>query len=135
MAEQEKRRYYRIYSKRKIKLAFDTETYDECRLKDLSLGGLFVKGKFSQKVGDKCYVDIEQTSKTTYLTFKANAIILRQSDEGIALRFTSMSFESMVLLELILLYEPRDNNSDTKMTLPTDLPFDVCEEEFTLPEE
>jgi len=138
MSEQEKRRYVRIHFKRQVQLDFFTEVYDKCQVKNISLGGLFVNGKFPHKVDDQCYVNITLTSKTTYLSFKALAEIVRQDDEGIegiALKFISMSFESLVLLELILLYEPREKSSDTEteIKLPTDLPFEICEEESSIP--
>ena len=135
MSEQERRRYFRIHFKRQVQLDFSTEVYDKCQANNISLGGLFVNGKFPHKVDDQCYVNITQTSKTTYMTFKAIAKIIRQDDEGIALKFISMSFESLVLLELILLYEPRGKSSDTEIKLPTDLPFEISEEESSIPDE
>jgi len=134
MFEQEKRRFFRIHFKRQVQLDFFTEVYDECLVKNISLGGMFVIGKFPHKVDDECHVSIVQKSKTTNFTFKALAKIVRQDDEGIALQFISMSFESLVLLELILLYEPRDKSSDTEIKLPSDLPFKICEEESFIPD-
>ena len=134
MFDQEKRRYFRMHFKRQVQLNFSTEVYDQCQVNNISLGGMFVNGKFPHKVNDQCYVNITQTSKTTYFTFKALAKILRQDNEGIALMFVSMSYESLVLLELTLLYEPREKSSDTEMELPKDLPFEISEEEFTVPD-
>jgi hypothetical protein len=39
-----------------------------------------------------------------------------------------MSFESLLSLEIILLYQARETASDTEMKLPKDLPFEICEE-------
>ena len=134
MSVQEKRRYFRIHFKRQVQLDFLTEVYDNCQVRDLSLGGMFVNGNFPHKVDDKCYVNITQTSKTTYLTFKALAKIVRQDDDGIALIFISMSFESLVLLELTLLYEPREETSGAEINLPTDLPFEISDEGSLTPD-
>ena len=133
MFEQEKRRHFRIHFKRQVQLDFFTEVYDKFQVKNISLGGMFVNGKFPFKVDDQCNVSITQTSKTTYFTFKALAEIVRQDDEGIALKFISMSFESLVLLELILLYEPREKSSDTEIKLPTDLPFEISDDVSSFP--
>ena len=134
MFDQEKRRYFRMHFKRQVQLNFFTEVYDQCQVNNISLGGMFVNGKFPHKVNDQCYVNITQTSKTTYFTFKALAKIVRQDNEGIALMFVSMSYESLVLLELTLLYEPREKSSDTEIELPKDLPFEISEEEFPVPD-
>lgn len=129
MSAQEKRCHFRIHFKRQVQLDFSSEVYDNCQIKNISLGGMFITGKLPHKVNDQCYVTISQQSKTSSLTFKAQTKIVRKDDEGIALQFVSMSFEDMVSLELILLFEPREKSSDVEQALPTDLPFKICEEE------
>ena len=129
MSEQEKRCCFRIDFERLVKLDFLPDVYDKCPVDNISLGGMFVNGTFQQKAGDRCYAYFTQTSKTTYLTFKVLAKIVRQDDSGIAIKFISMPFESLVTLELILLYESREKSSNIEMKLPTDLPFKVSEEE------
>lgn len=135
MAEQEKRRFFRIHFKRQVQLDFSAKTYDDCEIKDISLGGMFVLGNFQQNVNDQCYVFLAQTSDTAHLKLKILAKIVRRHDTGIALEFISMSYESKMLLELILLYEPREEASGVEPELPSDMPFAIVEEEPTLPEE
>lgn len=135
MFGEEKRRYFRIQFSRQIQLNFSTEVYEECQVDNISLGGMFVKGTFPHEAEEKCDVSITQTSSTTNFTFKAVAEIVRRVDDGIALKFTSMSFESLMLLELILQYEPREDSLDAEIKLPTDLPFEVNEEEFSISDE
>jgi len=93
---------------------------------------MLVAGEFPHKVKDQCYVIISQQSKTASLTFKAQAKIIRKDDESVALEFVSMSFEGMVSLELILLFEAGEESPGLERTLPTDLPFMICEDESTL---
>lgn len=128
MSAQEKRRYVRIHFERQVQLDFFTEVYVKCPVKNISLGGMFVTGQFPSKVDDQCYVNLAQTGKKTYLALEALATVVRREDEGIALQFTSMSFESLLSLEIILLYQARETASDTEMKLPKDLPFEICEE-------
>jgi hypothetical protein len=128
MSAQEKRRYVRIHFTREVQLDFFTEAYVKCPVKNISLGGMFVNGQFPSKVDDQCYVNLAQTGKKTYLALEALATVVRREDEGIALQFTSMSFESLLSLEIILLYQARETASDTEMKLPKDLPFEICEE-------
>lgn len=134
MFKEEKRRHFRKHFERQVKLAFFTEFYDQCQVQNISFGGLFVQGQFPYKAGDQCYVIITHSGKSTRMTFRALAEIVRHEEEGIALRFLSMSFESLVLLELILLYEQEEMSSGKERKLPTDLPFELCEEEPSLPE-
>jgi len=128
MSEQEKRRFVRIHFERHVQLDFSTEFYDNCQIKNLSFGGMFVHGKFPHKVDDQCYINLAQTSKTTSLTLKALSKVVRQDDEGIALDFISMSFESLLSLEMILLYQEREKSTDTDLQLPDKIPFAICED-------
>ena len=128
MSEQEKRRFVRIHFERQVQLDFFTEFYDNCQIKDLSFGGIFVHGKFPHKVDDQCYINLTQTSKTTSLKLKALSKVVRQGDEGIALDFISMSFESLLSLEMILLYQEREKSTDTDIQLPENIPFTICED-------
>ncbi len=128
MSEQEKRRFGRIHFERQVQLDFFNQFYDNCQIQNLSFGGMFVNGKFPHKANDQCYVNLAQTSKTTYLTLKALSKVVRQNDEGIALEFISMSFESLLSLEMILLYQEREKSVDTDIQLPENMPFKICED-------
>lgn len=128
----EKRRYVRIPITRHVQLFFSSRRYDDCQLRNISLGGLYINGKFDQKVDEECVVNLTQTTQSTSLTFKADARVVRQDDGGVALEFTSMSFKSLLSLEMILLYEPREDGEENKIELPEDLPFKVTEEDAPL---
>ncbi len=128
MSEQEKRSFDRIHFERQVQLDFSTEFYDNCQIRNLSFGGMFVCGKFPHPADDQCYVNLAQTSKTTSLTLKALAKVIRQTDEGIALKFISMSFESLLSLEMILLYQEREKSDNSDITLPENIPFKICED-------
>jgi len=130
MSEQEKRRFVRIHFERQVQVDFFTEFYDNCQIKNLSFGGLFVSGKFPHTVDDQCYVNLAQTSKTTSLTLKALAKVIRRDDEGIALEFVSMSFESLLSLEMVILYQEREKSADTDIQLPENVPFKICEDAY-----
>jgi hypothetical protein len=128
MSEQEKRRFVRIHFKRQVQLDFFTEFYDKCQITNLSFGGLFVSGKFPHKIDDQCYLNLAQTSKTTSLTLKALAKVIRRDDKGIALEFVSMSFESLLSLEMVILYQEREKSADSDIQLPENIPFKICED-------
>ena len=128
MSKKEKRDFVRIHFERQVQLDFITAFYDNCQIRNLSFGGMFVNGKFPHTVDDQCYVNLAQTSKTTSLTLKALAKVIRQDEKGIVLGFVSMSFESLLSLEMIILYQERKKSTDTDMQLPETLPFKICED-------
>ena len=128
MSEQEKRRFVRIHFERQVQLDFFTEFYDDCQIMNLSFGGMFVNGNFPRTVDDQCYINLAQTSKTTSLTLKALAKVIRRDDKGIALEFVSMSFESLLSLEMVILYQEREKSADSDIKLPENIPFKICED-------
>ena len=134
MSVQEKRHHERIHFERRVQIDFFTEVYDQCQVKNISLSGMFVTGKFTHNVEDMCYVNLVQKGRNVYLKLEALAKVVRQEDEGIALHFTSMSFESLLSLEMILLYQLREKTADTEMKLPKDLPFEINEETSCFPD-
>ena len=133
-AVREKRVYKRIHFERQVQIDFFTEMYNQCQIKNISLGGMFVVGTFTHNVDDQCYVRLIQKGKNVYLTLEALAKVVRQEDEGIALHFTSMSFESLLSLEMILLYQAREGSADNELKLPENLPFEINEETSRFPD-
>ena len=127
MTEQERRRYVRIDLERQVDLEFFTDVYDKCQVKNISSGGMFVLGKFPRDIDDKCYVNFSQTSLNTCLTLQALAKVVRHNDEGLALEFTSMSFESLLSLEMILLFQEKEKAPHVEVKLPEILPFEIIE--------
>jgi len=135
MSEQEKRRFVRIHFERQVQVDFFSEIYDQGEVKNISLGGVYISGQFPHQVGDKCHVTVVQRGNKTYLTLKALAVVVRSDDEGIGLQFTSMSFESLLSLEMILIFEAREKSPNIDMKLPEELPFDVYDESPCMPDE
>ena len=124
MIEQDKRRHVRIDFERKVQLDFFTEVYDKCRVRDISLGGVFINGEFPPKLNTQCHVYLAQKGNNSLILLTALAKVVRHDDKGMALEFLSMSFESLLSLEMILLYQATD--IDVKM--PEKLPFEICED-------
>ena len=127
MTEQEKRAYVRIHFERQVQLEFFTEIFEKCRVKNISSGGMFVLGKFPPGIDKKCFVNVTQTSQNTSLTLQAFAKVVRQNDAGIALEFISMSFESLLSLEMILLFQEKGKSSFIEVKLPKQVPFEINE--------
>ena len=134
MTEQERRRYVRIHFARQVKLEFFTEIYDKCQVKNVSLGGMFVIGEFPQDLEDKCHLNFKQTSQDTCLTLQAFAKVVRQNNEGIAIEFISMSFESLLSLEMVLLFQEKEKSSTVEIKLPESLPFEISDKTSATPD-
>lgn len=128
MDQQERRQHVRIHFERSVQVEFFTEVFNDCQVRNVSLGGMFVIGQFSRDLDDKCYVNLVQRGNNTYLTLQALAKIVRQDDNGIGLQFTAMSFESLMSLEMILLFQEREKSPDAEIKIPDVLPFEISEE-------
>lgn len=132
---QEKRRFERIQFERQVQLDFSSELYTGCQLKNLSYRGVYVIGEYPHKAGEQCIVTLSQTSRTTSLRLKSLSQIVHRDKGGIGLEFLSMSFESLLSLEMILLYQGKEKSEDAERSVPSELPFQVCEDISWIPDE
>ena len=130
----DKRRFSRIDIAQQASIKFPGMIYEDCTIRDLSLTGMFVVGVFTQKSGDKCIIKFSQTSATSHFYFKAAAKMVRRTNEGIGIEFTSMPMYSYMLLETTLLYESKDPVS-IGLQLPENCPFEIIDELSENPEE
>jgi len=130
LSEQEKRSSSRIQLSRQAKLDFTTQSYDKCPIQDLSLTGMFVQGDFLQNDGDDCIVILDQEGKHSFLQLKAAARVIRKDGEGMAIAFTSMPVESLMLLQMILQCEDGAGSSGREVKSFETLPFAVQDDLF-----
>jgi len=128
MSEQNKRNFTRIKFERQVNLDFQDESFDSCMIKDLNLTGMFVFGTFTQQVNTTCLIILDQKGESSDLTLSATAKVVRTTEEGIAIEFKSMTFESYMFLQATLLYEAGDPIS-IGLEFPENCPFEVIEEE------
>ena len=123
--EQERRNSSRVQLNRLASLDFTTAAYEGCQVQNLSLTGMFVHGDFQQNEGDHCTVNIVQEGKHSYLSMKASTQIVRKDDNGIAIVFTSMPLESLMLLQMILHCEEEEKSFSRGIKSFDNLPFKV----------
>ena len=119
-----RRKFIRVALKQEARLDFDNIRYAPCRIKDLSLTGMFVMGPFSQKVGDECTIRFSQIGEASRFYFKASAKVVRTTDEGLAIEFISMPLDSYMLLQTTLLYEAVDP-LEIGLQIPENCPFEI----------
>ena len=120
------RLFTRIRFDRKLHLDFAGTQYESCQIKDLNLTGMFVIGNFSQEVGEVCFIRLDQAGDSSQLSLEATAKVVRHTDQGIAIEFVSMSFDSYMFLQVTLLYEAGDPIAIGE-ELPETCPFSILE--------
>ena len=134
MPDRKKRKFDRISFRRHVEMDFSSESYRNCQIKNLSLTGMFVIGTFKKNIGEYCIVKLCQKGMSSDLRLLALAHVVRAEEEGVAIEFTSMSFDSYMFLQVTLLYEAEEPLT-IGLELPEECPFEICEQEITLPED
>ena len=108
MKNEKIRQYTRVNFQREVHLYFEEKKYTHHTVNNLSLGGMYVKGRFEQRKGDMCIVELSNSENQFGVELRARCTVVRVSDDGIALTFTSMPHESFLFLQTALLYEAED---------------------------
>ena len=93
-----RRKFHRINFSERVDLEFVDESYDSCQVKNLSLTGMFVIGKFPHKQEDNCQIDLFHKTESSKTCLHASATVVWESEMGVGLRFTSMTRNSYMLL-------------------------------------
>lgn len=125
------RKFTRINFDRIVNLEFVSQVYENCQIKDLSLSGMFTFGDFQQETGKYCIVNLVQSGISTELNLQALAKVARTTDEGFALEFTSMPFDSYMFLQVTLLSDT-GNPILVKKMLAEPCPFEVTDNPPTI---
>lgn len=126
IADSKKRKFTRIHFDRQMDLDFSGNIFNNCQIKDLSLTGMFVLKSFEQDIGKHCLVNIAQLGTSSILYLQALAKVVRKCDEGIAIEFVSMQFDSYMFLQVTLLYEAEEPLA-VGLELPENCPFEITE--------
>jgi len=102
-----RRQYTRVPVSRNVHLVFGTKEYTY-PLANLSLSGMYVQGDIQQQPGDICTISLTASRSGTEIAVSAVGYVVRVDQDGAALRFSSMSMDSFLFLQTILLYEADD---------------------------
>ena len=103
MKHKNRRKFHRINFDGKANIKFIDDSYDCCHVKDLSLAGMFVKGNFQRHQMEYCHVQLFHKEKSGNNSLHVSARVVWINDEGVGLRFTTMSFENYMLLHTTLI--------------------------------
>ena len=123
-----RRKFHRINFDGQVNLDFVDDIYDHCQIKNLSLTGMFVKGNFQQQHAENCSINIFDKTKSKKTNLRASAEVVWGSDKGIAFKFTSMTFDSYMLLVSTLI-----NNAEQPAIIlhefPKSCPYEITNDD------
>jgi len=119
-----RRKFHRINIDGQVNLDFIDDVYKDCLIKNLSLTGMFVIGNFQQRYAENCSINIFHKTKSNNINLQASAEVVWGDDEGIAFKFTSMTFDSYMMLVSTLI-----NNAEQPAIIlrefPKNCPYEI----------
>ena len=121
-----RRRFNRIQFTGQVNLEFINDQYPNCQVRNLSLSGIYIAGNFQEQLSDKCQINFVHTAIPHENDFQAQARFVRKDEEGVALEFTEMSFDSYAFLMATLIYGSEDPLI-IQEEMPMECPFNVIE--------
>ena len=102
------RRFTRVVLSRTAKLISRTGIHEGVRVHNLSLGGLFLDGKYDVDCGDLCELEVHETGRHSCLILHFKVRVVRIESEGLALEFVDMPADSYRFLQTMILYSTDD---------------------------
>jgi len=102
------RRFTRVVFSRTAKLISRAGTHEEGRAHNLSLGGLFLDGKYDVDCGDLCELELHETGRHSCLILHFRVRVVRIEPNGLALEFVDMPTDSYKFLQTMILYSTDD---------------------------
>ena len=123
-----RRKFHRINFDGQVSLDFVDDIYDYCQIKNLSLTGMYVKGNFQQQQCENCSINFFDKTKSKKTNLRASAEVVWENDKGIAFKFTSMTFDSYMLLVSTLI-----NNAEQPVIIlrefPKSCPYEIINDD------
>ncbi len=102
------RRFTRVVFSRTAKLICRAATYEEGQVHNLSLGGLFLDGKYDIDYGELCKLELHETGRHSCLILHFQVRVVRIEPRGLALAFVDMPTDSYKFLQTMILYSTDD---------------------------
>ena len=119
---EKRRKFCRIQYDSKVNLDFNNGSYygsyyDDCRIKNLSLTGMFVSGRFQAHKSDFCNVAFNHNTGRNHIRLKILCKTVWSQERGIGLKFISMTHVIYMLLKTLLIH-----NADRPATILKEFP-------------
>ena len=124
MKFQNRRKFHRINFNGKANIEIGDESYDCCQIKNLSLTGLYIAGKFEYEQAGNCLVRFIRDGDPEKVFMQVSGKIVWGNDEGAGLQFTSMKSDHYQSLVTVLI-----NNAELPAIIlsqiPQQCPFEI----------
>lgn len=121
-----RRKFHRIEFDGKVRLDFRGASYDECQGINLSLTSIFIKGVFEQQPYEDCFIKFFREETIGEKGLKAFARVVRKDEEGIALEFVSMTFDTYAFLITNLIHGAEEPLV-IREEMPSRCPFNITD--------
>lgn len=103
-----KRSYARVIFHRTARLILHGKTFEQQKIRNLSIIGLFLEGKFDAAIGDLCSIELHETGHHSCLILTFSAKVARVEQDGLGLEFLEMKPDSYMFLQTMILYATKD---------------------------
>jgi c-di-GMP-binding flagellar brake protein YcgR len=124
MKASERRRFHRINFEEDVFIDFSDNTSDCCRVKNISLGGMFILGRLPRKETENYEIRFFHNAKLKEPRLRASAKVAWSNEEGVGIQFTSMSYDSYMAL-LATLLNKAEQPSVILREFPKTCPFEI----------
>jgi len=105
---EERRRRTRVVFTTEVELRAGDVVVKSTRSKNISMTGIFVFAEHKLEPGTECDVTLRLLGATSDLRLSANGRVVRVTDDGLALEFTSLDLDSYVHLRNLIIYNAED---------------------------
>jgi len=116
MSESDERKNTRVSYKNNSNLVLDDKEYQNCRTENLCLSGVFLPGLAGPLEGETGFLKIV-LDRCTKLVIKAAVVVIRVTDNGVALEFTDLDSDSAFHLRRVVMYNSGDPDAVTEEIL------------------
>lgn len=107
-SEENRRRFSRVLFNRTARLYLGGRRYEHEKIRDLSIGGVFVEGQYKANPGEICELELHESGRHSSLILRFTARIVRITDDGVALEFIDMGPDAYMFLQTMVLYSSDD---------------------------
>lgn len=104
----EKRKSIRVIFTRNVKVVIGDVSQGLYPIRNLSIAGLYIEGKFEIVPGAPCRLELHETGRNSSLILTFHATVVRVEDQGIAVEFDEMEEDSFMFLQTMVLYSSDD---------------------------
>ena len=122
-----RRKFHRVVYTDKANVIVGDQLYPGCTIKNLSLSGMFLTGDFKDKLPKTIRISFVRGKKNNTIFLEAQGDVAWANDDGVGIRFHSMSFDCYLALveELVLNAEEPDI---VLKEIPEQSPFEISDD-------